>query len=44
MVTEAIDANPKSVEDFKNGKQKAVGSLSWSSHESNKRTSKSANG
>ena len=26
-VTEAIDANPKSVEDFKNGKAKAVGSL-----------------
>ena len=26
-VTEAIQNNPKSVEDFKNGKQKAVGSL-----------------
>ncbi|MEC2075045.1 Asp-tRNA(Asn)/Glu-tRNA(Gln) amidotransferase subunit GatB [Metabacillus fastidiosus] len=27
MVTEAIDANPQSVDDFKNGKQKAIGFL-----------------
>ena len=27
FVTEALDANPQSVDDFKNGKQKAIGFL-----------------
>ncbi|KKI90948.1 glutamyl-tRNA amidotransferase, partial [Bacillus sp. SA1-12] len=27
FVNEALDANPKSIEDFKNGKQKAIGFL-----------------
>ncbi|MDP4172317.1 MAG: Asp-tRNA(Asn)/Glu-tRNA(Gln) amidotransferase GatCAB subunit B, partial [Bacillota bacterium] len=27
IVTEALDANPQSIEDFKNGKSKAVGFL-----------------
>ena len=33
FVTEALDNNPQSVEDYKNGKGKAMGS-SWSNYES----------
>ena len=44
MVTEALDANPQSIEDFKNGKDSAIGFSCWSNYESDKRTSEPTNG
>lgn len=34
FVTEALDNNPQSVEDYKNGKRESNGLLSWSNYES----------
>ena len=44
IVHQVLDENEQSVEDYKDGKGRALRLLSWTSNESNERTSKPTNG